>query len=186
MQRPPEDSDSPCPTPRRRGQCTGPVSSARREANRALLAALVAGLTDLPALAAAATPERRRIARRFAAFCDTLVPADEFTPAASALRVPETILGNIEGDELAERLLALGCDWLDTACGGDFAAADEATRIGACERMQALPWASPPGRFFQVMRNTVMAEYYVQPAAWRGLALKRPPQPLGFFDAVRP
>ena len=51
--------------------------------------------------------------------------------------------------------------------------------------MAALPWESPPGRFFAVMRNTVMADYYAQPESWRGLALDRPPQPLGFFDAVR-
>ena len=51
--------------------------------------------------------------------------------------------------------------------------------------MEAMPWESPAGRFFVLMRNTVMADYYVQPMSWRGLALDRPPQPLGFFDAVR-
>ena len=48
-----------------------------------------------------------------------------------------------------------------------------------------MPWESPAGRFFQVMRNTAMAAYYAEPAAWRGLALDRPPQPLGFFASVR-
>lgn len=51
--------------------------------------------------------------------------------------------------------------------------------------MQAMPWESPAGLFFGVMRNTVMAAYYAEPASWRGLALDRPPQPLGFLDAVR-
>ncbi|MCG3190760.1 MAG: hypothetical protein LKCHEGNO_03582 [Burkholderiaceae bacterium] len=158
----------------------------RRRVSAALaLGIATLGLADLPALAASTAADRQRIARTFTAFCDTLVPADELTPSASALRVPDTILDNIAGDALAERLLAAGCNWLDAACKGAFAAASEGARIAACEQMQALPWQSPPGRFFQLMRNTVMAEYYVQPASWHGLALTHAPQPLGFFDAVR-
>jgi len=141
--------------------------------------------TDLQSLAAAAQGDDARIARTFVAFCDTLVPADALTPAASALGVPKAILGDLKGHPLGERLLAAGCDWLDAECRGDFAGAPEAARHAALERMQAMPWESPPGRFFVLMRNTVMADYYVQPLSWRGLALDRPPQPLGFFDAVR-
>jgi hypothetical protein len=99
--------------------------------------------------------------------------------------VPASILAEVEGIALAERLLAAGCGWLDSACDGDFARAGEAAQVAALERMAALPWESPPGRFFTVMRNTVMADYYARPPSWRGLALDRPPQPLGFFDAVR-
>lgn len=164
-----------------------PVLTGRRRASRALVLGIAAiALADLPALAAvgvASDPERT--VRTFTAFCDTIVPADELTPAASALGVPKTILAELEGIALAERVVAAGCAWLDAACGGNFAQADEGARVGASERMAALPWESPPGRFFAVMRNTVMADYYAQPESWRGLALDRPPQPLGFFDAVR-
>mgnify|MGYP001545868094 CR=1 FL=1 len=163
-----------------------PALAARRRAVQLLaFGAAALALGDPPARAANATVDPQRIARTFAAFCDTLVPADELTPSASALRVPGVILDAVIGDALAERLVGAGCAWLDEACNGDFAAAGEAARVAACERMQALPWESPPGRFFQVLRDTVMAEYYAQPASWRGLALDRPPQPLGFFDAVR-
>ena len=164
-----------------------PESTGRRRAARrvALAAALVC--TDLPAFAAplAGTADGERIARTFGAFCDTLVPADALSPAASMLGVPGAILGDVRGNALGERLVAAGCAWLDAECRGDFAGAAEALRNAALERMQAMPWESPAGRFFVVMRNTVMADYYVQPASWRGLALDRPPQPLGFFDAVR-
>lgn len=176
--------DSP-PAPAAAGDA--PESFERRRAARrvALAAALVC--TDLPGLAA--TPAQgagsERSARTFTAFCDTLVPADALTPAASALGVPNAILGDVRGDPLGERLVAAGCAWLDAECQGDFAGASEAARQAALERMQAMPWESPAGRFFVVMRNTVMADYYVQPASWRGLALDRAPQPLGFFDAVR-
>jgi hypothetical protein len=123
--------------------------------------------------------------RTFTAFCDTLVPADALTPAASTLGVPGGILENLRGNALAERLLAAGCIWLDAQCGGNFARADDAERVLAVERMAAMPWESPAGRFYQVMRDTVMADYYSQPKAWPGLVLDRPPQPIGFPDSVR-
>jgi hypothetical protein len=164
-----------------------PFSIDRRRAVRRVALAGVFACSDIAALAAGlgADAGADRIVRVFTAYCDTLVPADELTPAASALGVPGAILGDVRGNALAERLVAAGCDWLDAACAGDFASAVELTRVAAVERMQAMPWESPAGRFHAVMRNTVLADYYVQPAAWRGLALDRPPQPLGFYDAVR-
>lgn len=175
--------NSGCSDPRQRE----PASSSRRRAARALaLGAAVIALADLPALAAVGrVSDAGRIVRTFTAFCDTIVPADEITPAASALGVPKTILAELNGVVLAERLLAAGCAWLDAACDGNFAQAGEAARVEALLRMTAMPWESPAGRFFVVMRNSVMADYYAQPESWRGLALDRPPQPLGFFDAVR-
>ena len=164
-----------------------PASMQRRRAARHVALAGALACTDLPALAAALSrgDDEARIARTFTAFCDTLIPADALTPAASALGVPGAILGDVRGDALGERLVGAGCAWLDAECGGDFAGADEASRNAALERMQAMPWQSPAGRFFVVMRNTAMADYYVQPQSWRGLALDRPPQPLGFFETVR-
>lgn len=177
---------------RTRDEAGLPASLARRRASQALALGVAAlGLPDLAARAAAvAAPAgaslQERLARTFTAFCDTIVPADEWTPAASALQIPGAILDSTAADELAGRLLAAGCVWLDAACQGDFAAADETSQIAACQRMQGLPWDSPAGRFFQLLRDTLMAEYYARPESWRGLALDRPPQPLGFFDAVDP
>ena len=164
-----------------------PRSAERRRAARRVALAMAVACTDLAALAAKAAPavDAERTFRTFVAFCDTIVPADALTPAASALGVPKEIVVDLQGQPLGERLLVAGCDWLDRECRGDFAAAPEAMRDAALEKMQAMPWESPAGRFFVVMRNTVMADYYAQPLAWRGLALDRPPQPLGFFDAVR-
>lgn len=163
------------------------ASGRRLAAKRVLLAAAALASADIRALAASPTrrPGSAALALTFTAFCDTLIPADEITPAASTLGVASAILADIDGDALAQRLLAAGCAWLDAHSAGDFTRADEATRVAACERMQAMPWESPAGRFFQVMRNTAMAAYYAEPASWRGLALDRPPQPLGFFEAVR-
>ncbi len=158
----------------------------RRRAARRL--AITLALTGLPWPAMTAGPaatltERQRLG--FAAVCDTLVPADPLTPAASDLGVVATILADIEGDADARRLLASACEWLDARSDGDFAVADVEVREAALEAMSRQPWESPAGRFFQLARNTVMAEYYAQPAAWRGLALDRPPQPIGFPGALR-
>jgi hypothetical protein len=163
-------------------------SPGRRDAvRRVAQATLAAALGELSGLAVAAAPAAAgaRTARTLAAFCDTIVPADELTPAASALGVPEAIRAGMQGHALAERLLLAGCAWLDEATGGDFAAAAEPDRVAACERMQSMSWESPPGRFFALLRNTIMATYYADRRAWRGLALDRPPQPLGFFASVR-
>lgn len=175
------------PTRPRAVPVDAPHAPDRRQAARRLaLAALAAACAEHSVFAAAASPPAAgRIAATFVAFCDTLVPADDLTPGASALGIPAAILAELAGNTLAERLLAAGCDWLDAAASGSFAVAAESVRVAACERMQLMPWQSPAGRFFALMRNTVMALYYAEPASWRGLALDRPPQPLGFFDAVR-
>lgn len=161
------------------------VVESRRRAISFLAVSAALGCADATGLGATLGSSDAHIARAFTVFCDTLVPADALTPAASALGVPVGILDNMRGNALAQRLLAAACDWLDAQCGGDFAASAEAMRVSAVERMAVMPWESPAGRFYQVMRSTVMADYYSQPAAWRGLALDRPPQPIGFPGAVR-
>jgi hypothetical protein len=163
-----------------------PASPARRRAARRLaLAAVLVGL-PWPALPAAPAVPQARLRRVFDAFCDTLVPADALTPAASALGVPQTIIDDVGDDAAMQRLVSVACAWLDEQAGGDFAARDVDAREAIAQRMAELPWNTPPRRFFHLLRNTVLAEYYAQPVAWKGLALDRPPQPLGFFDAVPP
>jgi len=146
------------------------------------MAAVLVGL-PLPAAPAVPQPRLRRV---FDAFCDTLVPADSLTPAASALGVPQTIVDDVAGDAMMQRLVSVACAWLDAQAGGEFAARDAESREAIVHRMAGMPWDSPQRRFFHLMRNTVMAEYYAQPLSWRGLAMDHPPQPMGFFDAVRP
>lgn len=167
---------------------SGAIDPSRRRMLRRLAIALA--VTALhPGVLPASVPVVSRSSaahrRTFVAVCDTLVPADTLTPAASALGVPETILADIESVADARRLLALACDWLDARAGGDFAARGEDEREAVMLAMAAQPWESPAGRFFVLVRNTVMAEYYTQPGAWRGLALDRTPQPLGFPQALR-
>ena len=145
------------------------------------MAALVAGLP----LPVAAQLPLLRLRRVFIAFCDTLIPADALTPSASALGLVQTLLDDIASDATAQRLASVGCTWLDEQAHGDFAIGGVDAREAIVQRMSELAWETPPQRFYALVRNTLMVEYYAQPASWRGLALTRAPQPLGFFDAVR-
>ncbi len=185
---------------RDRGARTVPLDPAvdamrRRIAGTVLLAASAA-IGDR-VLAAAPAAERRSAAApapalpwraTFTAFCDTLVPADALTPSASALGVDRALLADIVEDADATRLAAATCRWLDAA-GGDsgapFATRGEAERVAIVERLSREPWNTAPARGYLAVRNSVLEAYYVRPESWRGLALDRPPQPLGFNDAVR-
>lgn len=156
----------------------------RRQA-LALIAAALAGAAahggTARALAAVTPPGAADVAATFTAFCDTLVPADELSPSASALGVPARILAEVEANPMLQRLVGFSAAWLDQAAAGDFARADEGLRDGIVEAMSALPWEAPQRRFFDLMRDLVMGYYYSQPAALKGLATDQPPQPAGYF-----
>lgn len=124
------------------------------------------------------------LADTFTAFCDTLVPADELSPSASALGVPARILAEVDANPQLQRLVAFSSAWLDQAAGGAFASADEGLRDAILEAMSKLPWEAPQRRFFDLMRDLVMGYYYSQPAALKGMAVDRPPQPAGYFMSL--
>lgn len=163
-----------------------PEGLTRREAVLGLVAAAFAGAA-LPVLAQAPPVPAAwpgALARPFAAFCDTLIPADELSPAASALGVPADMLGQAAGNTRLQQLIAFSLDWLDRETGGDFAAAAEDQRHARLETMAALPWEAPQRRFFDLMRDLAMATYYAHPEARAGFATTEPPQPGGYFEAM--
>jgi hypothetical protein len=61
-------------------------------------------------------------------FVDTLIPADDLSPAASALGVDELILQQAEADASYDRFLTLGCRWLNLQAQGDFSRLPEQFR----------------------------------------------------------
>lgn len=159
----------------------------RREA-LALISAALAGTIayggSVPALAAADAPDAPDLAPTFTAFCDTLIPADDLSPSASALGVPDRILAEAARSASLQRLVAFSVAWLDQAAGGVFAGADESLRNGILEAMSQLPWEAPQRRFFDLVRDLAMGYYYSQPAALKGMAVDRPPQPAGYFMSI--
>ncbi len=101
-----------------------------------VLAALFSWLVPvLPTYAQSSrrTPQDHVLTLR--AFVDSLLPAEDLTPAASALGVEGEILALVEGSEPFTRLFVLVCDWLDQIGPASFAAlppADRPWRLTTC------------------------------------------------------
>lgn len=112
------------------------------------------------------------------AFIDHLIPADELTPAASALRVPGLIWQQARSDADLRRLIEVVCTWMDRY-GEGFAALQFDEREALVAWMAKAPWESPQRRFFHLVRDRALTLYYTQPASWKGLPIQRPPQPIG-------
>lgn len=113
------------------------------------------------------------------ALLDHLIPADELTPAASALRVPQQMWAEAQTQPELLRLAEVGCTWLDRY-GDGFASLQFEEREALVAWMARAPWESPQRRLFYWARERGMTLYYAQPASWRGLPITRPPQPLGY------
>ena len=121
----------------------------------------------------------------FIAFIDTLLPADALTPAASALRVPHDILREAAQNANYLGMIESGCAWLDRAAGGSFAVSSTETRDATVAKMALLGWDAPPRYFYEVLRQRAIELYYAHPASWGGLAITRPPQPIGYPDHAK-
>jgi len=152
-----------------------------RLSRRELLTLFIVGLAPLKTSfsAQSETPEDGQVVE---AFIDTLIPADDITPSASALGVHLEIISYTKTDIAYGRLIQLGCRWLNHQSDGDF------TRLPGPQRIQILQWMEHaddhtlPALFFNRIRYQAMAYYYSQPASWKDLGLQHPPQPLGYMD----
>lgn len=124
------------------------------------------------------------------AFVDTLIPADRYSPAASALGVPEAVVQSGKEDSDVERVIRAGCRWLDRSArssGADgFAAMDEPGREAIVAAAAAGDARPLPKAFFRIVHQIAMRHYYAQTAAWSGLGYEGPPQPEGFMSFDRP
>jgi len=118
--------------------------------------------------------------KALAAFLDTLLPRDALSGSASALQVDRDIWTFARGDERFRQLLALGCQWLDMTGGARFSAlAPEQQRL-IVDWMAHADWNQIPRRFYELVRQVALEFYYSKTAAWPGIAIDHPPQPLGY------
>jgi len=117
---------------------------------------------------------------------DTLLPADEFSPAASELGVSSRVVGKALGNPDYLRLIRAGCRWLDQQALAR--GVQTFARLGAPGREQVVRLAeqatmkSLPRMFFEHTRADAFQFYYTQPEAWVMLDYPGPPQPRGFMD----
>lgn len=115
-------------------------------------------------------------------FLDTLIPADHITPSASAVGVTDDILTIAANDKLLNKLITLGCQWLDLQTEVRFSELPEEYRIRLLEWMSNAGTNSLPRKFFVITRHLAMSHYYRKPDSWKGLPVSRPPQPIGYPD----
>lgn len=116
-----------------------------------------------------------------AAFLDVLLPRDALSGSASDLGVHDELWDVARSDPRFERLLALGCRWLDMTGGPPFHELPTEQQIALIEWMSASDWNGVPRRFYELVRQTAVESYYSHPESWRGMAIERPPQPLGYL-----
>jgi hypothetical protein len=149
-----------------------------------LLAALVSpGPADVDALDSAQS-------RCLQAWLDTLLPADEFSPAASELGMASRVVGKALGNPDYLKLIRAGCHWLDRqALAQDtqsFARLDVPGRERVVRLAEQAKIKSLPRLFFEHTREDAFTFYYTQPETWAMLDYPGPPQPGGFMDHTRP
>ena len=135
---------------------------------------------DISPVLAASKPSLSERAT-FAAFLDVLLPRDALSGSATDLQVDEQ-LWRLSGSEARfRRLIALGCQWLNMTGGPPFTELAAEQQIAVVEWMAQSDWDQVPRRFYELVRQTAVEVYYSDPAAWRGLSIERPPQPLGYL-----
>ena len=165
-----------------------PLKFTRRQLLQLLLP--LAAWLPAPMLLAAATGDTKPAARSFAAFLDLLLPADEFSPAASEVGVDVALIEQARGDSQLGRLIELGVGWLDRQASRqgvtafhELAEDRQLLLASIAERQRP---GSLPRVFIENMRHHAFGHYYADPRSWGGLGYAGPPQPRGFMDYQQP
>ena len=147
---------------------------------QALLALVAAALSPLPWLGRAHAAVAAAQAETLDAVLDVLLPADDLTPAASALGVGADILALAADQPLLAELITRVCAWLDTTGAGrfvDLTATDKETVVAYLAQADV---DTLEGRFYQLVRLLAIEFYYARPEALAGLDLNPTPQPAGY------
>lgn len=147
--------------------------------------ACILSLSAWPLLARAAPRTSPSQFKTLRVFVDALLPADAQTPAASALNVHTLIMNDADKDPALRLLIQEGVRWLEQSVG-ELAALKPDQMLRLLNAMSDADWDSGPRNFFYHIRDRAVMHYYADPRAWAGLAIQRPPQPLGYPDAIKP
>ena len=117
-----------------------------------------------------------------AAAVDTLIPADAQTPSASTLGIAQLIANQADADSAFRPWLIEGLKWCDQGVPGSFAQRDVSARTALMQTLADSPVGSQTRIFFELLRLRTMTAYYADPRSRIGLAIERPPQPIGYPD----
>ncbi|NNK78023.1 MAG: hypothetical protein HKP40_04845 [Litoreibacter sp.] len=155
-----------------------PDRISRRAAILNTLAAFFAAVSGLPGHAqqVSATID----ADTLAAFVDILLPADDLSPAASALGVPAELEEFGRDEPQFGRLLAVGTSWLNQTGSGPFHALTPGDQALVVDWMSRSDFNQIPRRFFHLVRLVSIELYYARPEAIAGFPVAVAPQPDGY------
>jgi len=123
------------------------------------------------------TPDQRRLV---VVLCDLIIPADDRSPAASAVGVPDFLdewISSPYRDQASDRNVILrGLKWLDEEAqrrgGSDFASLEPETQTAICRELARAAQEDRrrfPGRFFQRLRDLVAGGYYTTPVGMKDI-----------------
>lgn len=124
------------------------------------------------------SPEQRRAV---AALCDVILPADDRSPSASSLGVPdfidEWISAPYPGQKADRKEILEGLAWLDqesdSRFGAVFANLSDAQKRGICDDICFVPRAKrkfkTAARFFARFRNLTAGGFYTTPQGWKDI-----------------
>lgn len=156
------------------------------------LATLLAGCAaPLGRLSGAAAADDEALESGLQAWMETLYPSDEISPGAGRLNVHLEILNKARRDKNYIALLKFGIRWADAGARPlgkeSFAALDSGAREKIVAKAEANGLSGLPGYFFQQTRLDGAEFYYSKKESWAGLAIDRPPQPIGYpFHSMAP
>lgn len=125
------------------------------------------------------------------AWMETLYPSDAVSPGAGRLDVHEALIEKVLPIPDYIGLLKFGVRWADVAAkqlGKEtFAALDAGSREIVVAEAEANGLDGLPGLFFHHTRLDGAEIYYSRKESWAGLAISRPPQPIGYpFHTLAP
>ncbi len=122
----------------------------------------------------------------FTVFVDTLIPADDESPAASELGVAKKMLDTINRSASLKALYSEGLKWLDRTAHQmhtkNFIDLEEPQRVDIISLAEKADHASVQRKFFREMRDWAMELYYSHPDTWSSFGQLHPPQPVGYFN----
>ena len=120
-----------------------------------------------------------RTEKTLKAFVDTLLPADEFGPAASATGAVQILQSAFSRSLLRKAELRLLMVRLDIAAGGSFAGADPAIRLRIVDRLGRQSEHTTSWKIYRRARSSVMMHYFGSSARVLAMRLPGSPQPDG-------
>ncbi|WP_295537306.1 gluconate 2-dehydrogenase subunit 3 family protein [uncultured Thioclava sp.] len=151
-----------------------PILNAKRRA--VLMGLLSVGLASVCGSAVADTAPMASLT----SVVDTLLPADDFSPSASALEVDRDIADFVAENEMMTRLFVAALNWMDHLTDKPFHALTLSQQTEVLTAMESADFNAIPGRFYHILRALAVEFYYARSEAIVGFPLDPAPQPNGY------